>query len=350
MALGDICTFNYGKSLPAGSRSGDGYPVYGSNGEVGQHEAALTKGPTIVVGRKGSFGEIHFSDEPCWPIDTTYFIDEDSTTADLRWLMYRLRTLGLTRLNRAAAIPGLNRNDAYRQRFLFPPLEEQRRTAAILDHADALRGGRTTSLALVGSLEESIFLELFGDGSKWASDSRSMSLGEMEDYGLVELGRGKVISRKDIDATPGDLPIYSSAALNNGEFGRYGRYMFNEEMITWSVDGGGHFFYRQKHKFSVTNVGGWIRVLDEKRLRTRFLHSALAHLHSRLKFDWTQKAHSSVIKRVYRHVLVPSLDAQIDFCARAERCDSTCRAVGAHRRKLETLFASLQHRAFIGQL
>ncbi|QJX01955.1 hypothetical protein HML84_06380 [Alcanivorax sp. IO_7] len=42
--LGDICEFAYGKSLPAKSRTGQGYPVYGSNGVVGFHDQSLTSG------------------------------------------------------------------------------------------------------------------------------------------------------------------------------------------------------------------------------------------------------------------------------------------------------------------
>ena len=90
----------------------------------------------MVVGRKGSFGEVVYSPDACWPIDTTYYINSETTTADLRWLFYRLRALGLKDLNRAAAVPGLNRDDAYARRLLLPPIEEQRRIAAVLDAAD----------------------------------------------------------------------------------------------------------------------------------------------------------------------------------------------------------------------
>lgn len=139
VALGDICEFRYGKSLRAGDRDGAGFPVYGSNGVVGYHSNALTSGPTVIIGRKGSFGEVHLSDGPCWPIDTTYFIDAEATESDLSWLAYSMRQLGLTSLNRAAAVPGLNREDAYRKRLLLPPRDEQRRIARVLDAADDLR-------------------------------------------------------------------------------------------------------------------------------------------------------------------------------------------------------------------
>ena len=138
-------------------------PVFGSNGEVGRHDVPITDGPTIVIGRKGSFGEVIYSETACWPIDTTYFVDGTATRADLRWLAYRLAGLGFKSLNRAAAIPGLNRADAYRQRLLLPPLPEQRRIAEILDKADALRAKRRAALAQLDTLTQSIFLDMFGD-------------------------------------------------------------------------------------------------------------------------------------------------------------------------------------------
>ena len=111
--LGDICEFKYGKSLPASVRSGDTFEVFGSNGVVGKNFEAYTNGPTIIIGRKGSIGEINFSKKSCWPIDTTYYIDSSCTNTDLNWLYYLLISLGLDNLNKAAAVPGLNRNDAY---------------------------------------------------------------------------------------------------------------------------------------------------------------------------------------------------------------------------------------------
>lgn len=163
VSLAEVCELKYGKSLPASSRARGDYQVYGSNGPVGSHTEALTDGPTIVLGRKGSFGEVNFSTKPCWPIDTTYYVDRTATQANIRWLFHLLRTLGLNKLNRAAAVPGLNRDDAYRKRLALPPLEEQRRIAAILDQAEELRAKRRAAIALLDQLPQAIFLEMFGD-------------------------------------------------------------------------------------------------------------------------------------------------------------------------------------------
>jgi type I restriction enzyme S subunit len=131
--LGEVCDFVYGSALPSGVRQSGTIPVFGSNGIVGYHNRPLTGGPTIVIGRKGSIGAIHFSPVACWPIDTTYYIERPRLDADLVWLSYWLRALNLHALNKAAAVPGLNRDDAFALEIPLPPPSEQKRIAATLD-------------------------------------------------------------------------------------------------------------------------------------------------------------------------------------------------------------------------
>lgn len=163
VTFGDICEFKYGKALSARVRKDGEVAVYGSNGQVGTHDVALSTGPSIIVGRKGSVGEVHYCDGPNWAIDTTYYIDHSATECHLKWLAYALSASRIRTLNKAAAVPGLNRNDAYIEPVMLPPLEEQKRIAAILDKADQLRQKRRQAIALLDSLTQSIFLEMFGD-------------------------------------------------------------------------------------------------------------------------------------------------------------------------------------------
>jgi type I restriction enzyme, S subunit len=206
VALGEVCEFRYGKALRETDRAGDRFGVYGSNGEVGRNDRAIT------VGRKGSLGKITYSNDPCWPIDTAYFIDETSTRADLRWLYYCLGSLGLSDMNRAAAVPGLNREDAYRVRVLLPPIEEQRRIAAILDKADELRAKRRAALAHLDSLTQSIFLDMFGDPSINPKGWQTAMLSDLVDrndrinYGVVQPG----------DVIEGGVPFVRVGDLRRG--------------------------------------------------------------------------------------------------------------------------------------
>ena len=123
----------YGKSLSHKNRNESGdVPVYGSNGIVGQHDVALVNGPCIVVGRKGSAGAVTLAGTSCWPIDTTYFVRPYGGMS-LKYASLMLLAARLEELDRATAIPGLNREEAYLRDALLPPLAEQHRIVAKVD-------------------------------------------------------------------------------------------------------------------------------------------------------------------------------------------------------------------------
>lgn len=130
----ELFEINYGKGLPGPRRNSFGQvPVYGSNGVVGMHDRGLTFGSTIIIGRKGSVGEVHLSPAGCWPIDTTYYIDNFLHGLPPEYWMYFLRSLRLGQHDRSSTIPGVNRDDLYGIEVPIPPLAEQRRIVAKLE-------------------------------------------------------------------------------------------------------------------------------------------------------------------------------------------------------------------------
>ncbi len=131
--LGDLLPIRYGKSLSAKVRDPTGdVPVYGSSGRVGVHSAALTKGPALIVGRKGSVGSVYFSEQPCWPIDTAYFT-EAVEGQNLRYFKYLLDSLNLVRLDKSTAIPGLSRDDYNALEVTIASPDEQHQIVAEIE-------------------------------------------------------------------------------------------------------------------------------------------------------------------------------------------------------------------------
>lgn len=135
--------------------------------------------------------------------------------------------------------------------------------------------------------------------------AEKVKLGDIEDRGLIRLGRGKVISKEDMLKEPGDYPVYSSSASGTGEFGRYGQYMFDDIRISWSVDGGGKFFYRDDDRYSITNVCGWIQNLAPDKIDLKYLYYALSAEWSDKSYDYSHKAHPSVIRNEYTLFMPP---------------------------------------------
>jgi len=124
----------YGDALPQETRDESGeVPVFGSNGSFGRHSQANTEAPVILVGRKGSFGALNWSDAPAFAIDTVYFVDQRYASCDLRWLFWALHTAALNTLSQDTGVPGLSRESAYSARLPLPPVAEQTAIAAFLD-------------------------------------------------------------------------------------------------------------------------------------------------------------------------------------------------------------------------
>lgn len=145
-------SIEYGDGLTKRDRSGGKIPVYGSNGIVGWHTSAITKGPAIIIGRKGSVGEVHFSEEPCWPIDTTYYIENIPDDIDQKYLFHFLKSQNLSRLDTSTAIPGINRNDLGKVIIPKPSVSEQRRIVAKLESILAQIQTARTALDRIPSL------------------------------------------------------------------------------------------------------------------------------------------------------------------------------------------------------
>lgn len=119
-ALSDVTCINYGKSLPANRRKAGNIPVFSSAGLTGFHNSALINEESIIVGRKGSIGTLFYVEEPCFCIDTAYFIRQSDSSIPLYYLYMLLKQLGLNELNEDSAVPGLNRNTVYAIKFALP--------------------------------------------------------------------------------------------------------------------------------------------------------------------------------------------------------------------------------------
>lgn len=141
--LGEVLSLEYGRPLPEADRATEpGVPAYGANGILCWSSKAYRAGPSIIVGRKGSAGEVTLTDGPFWPTDVTYFVNHNPSQTDLRYLFHLLKFLNLPSLARGVK-PGINRNDVYSLLAPIPQLSEQRRVVALLD--EALEGNAKAS-------------------------------------------------------------------------------------------------------------------------------------------------------------------------------------------------------------
>jgi restriction endonuclease S subunit len=167
--LGEICKLEYGNNLTDKMRNGGHVPVYGSAGIVGWHDKPLTKSPTLIIGRKGSVGNVFYSKIPCYPIDTTYYVEETVCKENLRWLELFLSNFNLRQLNMATAVPGLNRNIAHLIQIPLPPLEEQKQIAALFQSIETAMEQVDGQGQHLLNLKNKLLKDLFSDKKEFGN-------------------------------------------------------------------------------------------------------------------------------------------------------------------------------------
>jgi type I restriction enzyme S subunit len=166
--IGEILQLEYGKPLDDLDRKPTGrFPVYGANGEKDRTDKFYHAKASIIVGRKGSAGEINLTEGKFWPLDVTYFVTFDERQHDLRFLYYLLTTLELTKLAKGVK-PGINRNDVYSKVARVPSLPEQQRIVAILDKGfegiDSAKANAEKNLQNARAIFESQLQSVFTQG------------------------------------------------------------------------------------------------------------------------------------------------------------------------------------------
>ena len=207
--LGKVAVLNYGKSLSETKRVCGNVPVYSSAGLTGWHNEPLEHGRGIIVGRKGTIGSVYKSEKPFFAIDTVFYISENDTDCDFNFLFYMLSNLRLDNLNSDSAVPGLNRNVAYDQDVLIPPLLEQKAIAEVLsgldDKIDILNRQNKT----LEGMAQALFRKWFVEDAK--EDWEVKPLDEIADY-LNGLACQKYPPENAIDK----FPVLKIKELRNG--------------------------------------------------------------------------------------------------------------------------------------
>jgi type I restriction enzyme S subunit len=204
--VGEILQLEYGKPLDKANRKPDGlYSVYGANGEKDRTDKFYYDKPSIIVGRKGSAGEINLTEPKFWPLDVTYFVTFDERQHNLRFLYYLLTTLNLPSLAKGVK-PGINRNEVYSQVVKVPPLPEQQRIVGILDEAfegiAKAKANAEKNLQNARALFESYLNDVFtrqGEGWVETTIGREIHFIDYRGKTPVKTGRGlRLITAKNV--------------------------------------------------------------------------------------------------------------------------------------------------------
>ncbi len=131
---------------------------------VDELNCRLVEPGTVLLSFKLSIGKVGIAAQPMYTNEAIAHLPIVNKSLNGDYLYWALRTIPLTAgADRAAMGSTLNKKKLNEIPIPLPPLEEQKRIAAILDAADQLRTKRQQSIDKLGTLEEAIFNKMFGD-------------------------------------------------------------------------------------------------------------------------------------------------------------------------------------------
>lgn len=134
---GELITLEYGKPVKDKESTDGKVPVYGTNGQIGtSHLPAQCKHPSFILGRKGAYRGVNYSDCPFSVIDTAFYAEPLTDRIDLKWAYYKFLTYDINGMDSGSAIPSTDRYQIYSIEVEVPPLEKQRKIVAVLDCID----------------------------------------------------------------------------------------------------------------------------------------------------------------------------------------------------------------------
>ena len=125
----------------------------------------LVEPGTVLMSFKLSIGKVGVTEIPLYTNEAIAALPiRDPRRLSPGYLYYALQVVDLlAETDNAAKGKTLNKGKLERLQIPVPPLDEQRRIAAILDRADALRAKRRRAQALLDDLLRSVFVDMFGD-------------------------------------------------------------------------------------------------------------------------------------------------------------------------------------------
>jgi type I restriction enzyme S subunit len=294
-------------------------------------------------------------------------VPRDTNTLVPEYLRLYFESVVATLERRARGVAQLNLNSGILKGLPIPvpPLSEQRRIVEVLDRAEALRAKRRATLAELDVLTRAIFLDLFGDLTTNSKEWPVVRLGDLCEE-VIDCPHSTPI----YSDAPTSYPCVRSSDIQNGSLDlSEAKFVDKSEYDRRTGRGqprrGDVIYCREGARF-----GNAARVVDDtslclgqrmmlfrpKPLATvsdylwGFLSTPAAYRQAARSLDGSASPHVNIKEIVAFRLPAPPLSLQNDFARRVAAVEKLRTAHRASLAEMDALFASLQHRAFRGEL
>jgi len=324
---------------------------------------------TLFLAMYGSVGKTGISKIPMTTNQAILGINiKEKDLLDIDYLKYWFKTIKQRLLNRAvgAALPNISLTIVKELKIPLPPLDQQKKIAAILDAADAYRQKTKALIKKYDALTQSLFLDMFGDRSKFNRIKLSQCVTEKNDFVDGPFGSNLKVSHQ----TPSGVRLIQINNIGVGEFRDKKKKFTSEkkyfELIRHSVQPGDIIIAKMGEPLGrACLVPDYIEkglvVADCMRMRmtsSKFLkhfvmfflnsNDAKAQIGNLSKGSTRIRINLSMIRTL--EIPAPSIELQNQFADSVQAIEEQKTQAQASLAGAEDLFNSLLQRAFKGEL
>lgn len=352
--LSDVAEFLDSRRRPitASNRVPGPYPYYGANGQQDSVADYIFDEPLILLAEDGGL-----FDQPdrgiAYAIEGKTWVNNHAHVLRARndvnqgYLLRVLQNYDVSPWINGSTRAKLTKAGASKIQIPLPPLDKQKRIAAILDAADDLRAKRRESLAQLDSLLQSTFLDMFGDP---VTNPMGWDVQAFSELVQNEDGKRVPVKKADRENMSGEYPYYGASGIIDA----VDDYLFDGERLLVGEDGENlvarstPVAFIAKGKFWVNNHAHVLAFNGSAELMFLEATINLVDLKPYLSGSAQPKLNQKNLNRI--PIAVPPLDEQRKYVAVADSIEQQKEIQRAHLDELDTLFASLQSRAFKGEL
>jgi len=338
--------------------------------EDGSREGRILQEGAVMVCCIGSLGKIGIAGRALVTNQQINSIEFDTKRIYPKYGYYACQRLKpkLISMAPATTVPIVNKSKFGQLEIPVPPLPEQIRIAAILDQADALRVKRREALAQLDNLTQAIFIEMFGDPVTDPKGWGKMTVSKLLEKAAVFVD-GDWVESKDQDPE-GEVRLVQLADIGDGRYiNKSGRFLnkptatrlkctvlkLGDILIARMPDPLGRAcLFPGDVKECVTVVDVCIIRTGENGPDPTWLMSCINSRSFRSVI--AGEATGATRVRISRgnlsrlKIIAPPIELQREFSKRISVVERLKKSHSASLTELDNLFASLQHRAFRGEL
>ena len=199
--IGNVLQLEYGKSLRNYHEGQGQFDVFGTNGKIGKTDSFLYDKPSLIIGRKGAYRGVHYTDKPFFVIDTAFYSKSKTKELNTKFLYYWFKTIDINSMDSGSAIPSTSRDEVYDIDILLPSKNEQDTISNILSSLDEKIELLHRQNATLEKMAEALFRQWFVEEveDEWEKDILSY---------FAEFFNGKARPKEE-----GSVPIYGGNGI-----------------------------------------------------------------------------------------------------------------------------------------